>query len=44
MRYRCYEGIGDQAEDERLDDAEVEGEALAWEQAFDRNANRREKL
>ena len=34
MRYIYLEGIEGQAEDERLDDVEVEGEALSGEQAF----------
>jgi hypothetical protein len=33
MRYTYLEKIEDQAEDERLDDVEVDGEALSGEQA-----------
>ena len=43
MRYIYFEEIVGQAEDERMGDAEVEGEALTGEQAFDRNGGR-EKL
>ena len=40
MRYIYFEEIEGQAEDERMDDVEVEGEALAGEQAFDRKEGR----
>jgi hypothetical protein len=43
MRYIYFEEIEGQLEDERLDDVEVEGEALTGEQAFDQNEGR-EKL
>ena len=43
MRYIYFEEIEGQAEDERMDDVEVEGEALAGEQAFDQDGGR-EKL
>lgn len=40
MRYIYYEEIEGQAEDEKLDDVEVEEEALTGEQAFDQNGSR----
>lgn len=40
MRYIYFEEIEGQAEDERLDDVEVDGEALSGEQAFDRKEGR----
>ena len=40
MRYIYYEEIEGQAEDEKLDDVEVEEEALTGEQAFDQNGGR----
>ena len=40
MHYICFEKIEGQVEDERMDDVEVEGEALAGEQAFDRKEGR----
>ena len=44
MRYIDYVELEDQVEDEKLDDAEVDGRALSAEQAFDQNANRSGKL
>lgn len=44
MRYMYCEVIEGQAEDEELDGAEVEEEALAREQALDQNENRQGKL
>lgn len=40
MHYIYFEKIEGQVEDERMDDVEVEGEALAGEQAFDRKEGR----
>lgn len=40
MRYIYFEEIEDQDEDEKLDDVEVDEEALSGEQAFDRKEGR----